>query len=114
MSLEKAEQALEIFQKRYNSQVIFYGPPGTSKTYTSTILAANTLKMRWNSRTAERETQPDHLTDPKTAYQEAQDYLSNEKERYALVQFHPSYTMRISFVGLKWIQIEIIKSLTKW
>ncbi|WP_317856247.1 McrB family protein [Chakrabartyella piscis] len=80
MSLSKANEAFEIFKNGYNKQVIFYGPPGTSKTYTSTILAAKTLAMH------------DAFAPKLDTYEAAQEYLDGHQDCYKIVQFHPSYT----------------------
>ena len=37
------EKVIKIFEKGWNKQVILYGPPGTSKTYSATIIAARIL-----------------------------------------------------------------------
>ena len=37
------EKVIEIFKNGWNKQVILYGPPGTSKTYSATIIAAKLL-----------------------------------------------------------------------
>ena len=37
------EKVIKIFEKGWNKQVILYGPPGTSKTYSATIIAARFL-----------------------------------------------------------------------
>ena len=36
-------EVLEIFKNGWNKQVILYGPPGTSKTYSATEIAAKFL-----------------------------------------------------------------------
>lgn len=45
--MSEVNKVLEIFNKNYNRQVILYGPPGTSKTYSSTLIAANFYRIRW-------------------------------------------------------------------
>lgn len=70
------EKVIEIFDKGWNRQVILYGPPGTSKTYSATIIAAKMLGY------------------DKDDYDGAKDYLekSEIKGRHKIVQFHPSYS----------------------
>ncbi len=43
MSDTVIKEVLKIFNNEWNKQVILYGPPGTSKTYSSTIIAAAML-----------------------------------------------------------------------
>lgn len=70
---------LDIFNNNYNKQVILYGPPGTSKTYSSTIIAAKFLS--------------EDRTEQILEYDKALDKLQSDdiKERFKIVQFHPSY-----------------------
>ena len=76
-----AEKVLEIFNKGWNKQVILYGPPGTSKTYSATIIAAKLLGM------------PDDKKpeDKKDEFGKAEEFLKGNPQ-YKLVQFHPSYS----------------------
>lgn len=43
MQNEEITEVLKIFNNGWNKQVILYGPPGTSKTYSATIIAAELL-----------------------------------------------------------------------
>ena len=43
MMQNATEEVFKIFENDWNKQVILYGPPGTSKTYSSTIIAARLL-----------------------------------------------------------------------
>lgn len=70
------DKVLRIFEKGYSKQVILYGPPGTSKTYSSTMIAA-----KWLSE------EPEKIKSMGNADNE----LESKKEYYNLVQFHPSY-----------------------
>ena len=74
------EKVIEIFKNGWNKQVILYGPPGTSKTYSATIIAAKLLAgSDW--------------VDTQNPYNSAQKLLKNEyKDNYKIVQFHPSYS----------------------
>jgi 5-methylcytosine-specific restriction endonuclease McrBC GTP-binding regulatory subunit McrB len=82
------DKVIEIFEKGYNKQVILYGPPGTSKTYSSTIIAAKILGYVEDD---DKEAKEDDKK-AKDIYKEAKKYLENEaKERFEIVQFHPSY-----------------------
>ncbi len=79
MSKDVVEKVLDIFENDWNKQVILYGPPGTSKTYSSKIIAAKFLAERNGDN-----------TEIKTI-QDAEDYLKNNPY-YKIVQFHPSYS----------------------
>ena len=72
------DEVLKIFKNGWNRQVILYGPPGTSKTYSSTIIAAAMLDGSFD-------------TKAENAYDNASDVLK-DNERYKFVQFHPSYS----------------------
>ncbi len=74
----EVEKILEIFGNNYNGQVILYGPPGTSKTYSAKIIAANLIKDK----------EPNELI---TKIEDAEKILKENKEKFMLVQFHPSY-----------------------
>ena len=80
------EKVIEIFKNGWNKQVILYGPPGTSKTYSATIIAARFLagSDRWDEEKQLEE----------NSYKLAKRLLNdnNIKARYKIVQFHPSYS----------------------
>lgn len=80
------EKVIKIFEKGWNKQVILYGPPGTSKTYSATIIAARFLagSDRWDEEKQLEE----------NSYKLAKRLLNdnNIKARYKIVQFHPSYS----------------------
>lgn len=80
------EKVIKIFEKGWNKQVILYGPPGTSKTYSATIIAARFLagSDRWDEEKQLEE----------NPYKLAKRLLNdnNIKARYKIVQFHPSYS----------------------
>ena len=80
------EKVIEIFKNGWNKQVILYGPPGTSKTYSATIIAARFLagSDRWDEEKQLEE----------NSYKLAKRLLNdnNIKARYKNVQFHPSYS----------------------
>ena len=67
------DEVFNIFSNVWNKQVILYGPPGTSKTYSAIIIAANMLDYSGKN------------------YEEASKHLENCKN-FKLVQFHPSYS----------------------
>lgn len=74
------EKVIKIFEKGWNKQVILYGPPGTSKTYSATIIAARFLAGS-------------DCVDPQNPYNSAQELLKKKyKDNYKIVQFHPSYS----------------------
>ena len=73
------DEVLKIFKNGWNRQVILYGPPGTSKTYSSTIIAAAMLDAKY----AEKESK---------TYEDASKVLKDTADRYKFVQFHPSYS----------------------
>lgn len=78
------DEVLSIFKNDWNKQVILYGPPGTSKTYSSTIIAAKFLAEK-NGRVN---------LDDLNYIKNAEEYLEKCKKsnKYKIVQFHPSYT----------------------
>lgn len=109
---EKVKEIMQIFNggkfdKAYNRQVILEGPPGTSKTYISKIVAAKLLGYDGDDYKGAK----DYLEGPpetsKTCISEIvaekpleydgddnkdeKKYLE-KKERFELIQFHPSYT----------------------
>lgn len=73
------DEVLKIFKNGWNKQVILYGPPGTSKTYSAIEIAAKFL--------AEKNGDKDVNT-----HEECEDYLKNKSELYKVIQFHPSYS----------------------
>ena len=73
-------EVLNIFRNGWNKQVILYGPPGTSKTYSSTLIAASMLAKTEEER-----------AEFAVNYKKAKEYLKDNKA-YKLVQFHPSYS----------------------
>lgn len=76
MSENVIKDVCDIFKNNWNRQVILYGPPGTSKTYSATIIAAKVLGFTEDN------------------YDKAKKYLEevDVKDRFKLVQFHPSYS----------------------
>lgn len=106
---------LDIFNNDWNKQVILYGPPGTSKTYSATIIAAAML-------TKEKEGKGVFGKISK-ALEDIADFLSEEEKKklndnkndlytissiylkhcdnYKLVQFHPSYSYEDFVRGIK-------------
>ena len=79
----KVKDVLNIFNNGYNRQVILYGPPGTSKTHISTLIAYNFLA---------KNSDPDSID---TDIDKANEYLKDKNgdyiKYYKIVQFHPSY-----------------------
>lgn len=88
--MSEVNKVLEIFNKNYNRQVILYGPPGTSKTYSSTLIAANFLQNKIGS-------------EVDLNIEEANKYLKDEcqKGHFELIQFHPSYNYEDFVRGIK-------------
>lgn len=84
--LNPVDKVLKIFEKGYSKQIILYGPPGTSKTYSSTMIAA-----KWLS---------EHPKNIKSI-EDADNELRSKKEFYKLVQFHPSYNYDDFVRGIK-------------
>lgn len=74
------DEVLKIFKNGWNKQVILYGPPGTSKTYSATEIAAKFL--------ASFETKPRNLEN----HAQCEKYLENKTDQYKVIQFHPSYS----------------------
>lgn len=75
------EEVLEIFNNGWNKQVILYGPPGTSKTYSATEIAAKFL-AKYD--TAEKPNLESHVG--------CEEYLNKKSDQYKVIQFHPSYS----------------------
>ena len=109
MSNTVIKDVLKIFNKKWNQQVILYGPPGTSKTYSSTIIAAamlcgvkfseEDLKSEDSMEAKIRERLVGKLQEQKKSVEEnaslyelASEFLKTRKKDYKLVQFHPSYS----------------------
>lgn len=88
-------EVLNIFKKGWNKQVILYGPPGTSKTYSATEIAAKFLAGNeeedsdlWNWATDIIDSERDG--DGKF-HKLCEKYLENNP-RFKVIQFHPSYS----------------------
>ena len=80
------KSVMDIFKNDWNKQVILYGPPGTSKTYSSTIIAGRLLGAGDN---ADYDACKNHLDKVEV------------KDRFKLVQFHPSYCYEDFVRGIK-------------
>ena len=80
------DKVLEIFENGWNKQVILYGPPGTSKTYSATEIAARFLANRKNELHKLKEEGSDEIS-----HEKCEEYLENN-ESYKVIQFHPSYS----------------------
>lgn len=92
------KDVLKIFTNEWNKQVILYGPPGTSKTYSATIIAAALLKG-----VCKEDIQDDvqetallqeifENKEEADVYAEAKKILNENEKKYKLIQFHPSYS----------------------
>lgn len=79
------ETVYDIFENDWSKQVILYGPPGTSKTYSAVIIAASFLAKK----NGENKIKIDEL---KISHKKSEKYLEEHKEQYKLIQFHPSYS----------------------
>lgn len=97
-------KVLEIFTNEWNKQIILYGPPGTSKTYSSTIIAAALLAgiEKANLATCKTDAELNKLIIEKIKstgftptkeklYDVCEEFLKDRKD-YKIVQFHPSYS----------------------
>lgn len=98
-------EVLKIFTNEWNKQVILYGPPGTSKTYSATIIAAamlagaekndlleNDIEIKLMDRIKGKLGDEEKANlNQKTLYELASEFLKNNRN-YKLVQFHPSYS----------------------
>lgn len=91
---DTVEKVFEIFKNGWNKQVILYGPPGTSKTYSSTIIAAKMLGYNGDDFKGSK----DHL-------------IKKAGERFKLVQFHPAYCYEDFVRGIK---VETVESQLKY
>lgn len=78
------DKVLKIFNNDWNKQVILYGPPGTSKTYSATEIAARFLAGK-------TEKSNPLEGDPKSFHERCEKYLA-ENPNYKVIQFHPSYS----------------------
>lgn len=93
-------EVLKIFNNEWNKQVILYGPPGTSKTYSSTIIAAAILAEVGEDAGAYsdeiikeklKEKLGSEDIEALSLYELASMFLK-DNANYKLVQFHPSYS----------------------
>lgn len=82
MEKNPVDEVLKIFKNGWNKQVILYGPPGTSKTYSAIEIAAKFL--------AEKDENADEET--VNTHERCEDYLKSKSEQYKVIQFHPSYS----------------------
>lgn len=82
MGKNPVDEVLKIFKNGWNKQVILYGPPGTSKTYSAIEIAAKFLAEK--DKNADKETVNTH--------ERCEDYLKDKSEQYKVIQFHPSYS----------------------
>lgn len=87
------EEVLKIFKNGWNKQVILYGPPGTSKTYSAIEIAARFLV---NAKVKEENEYKDKLKDAigkkaEDIHSICEKYLENESN-FKVIQFHPSYS----------------------
>lgn len=95
------DEVLDIFNNEWNRQVILYGPPGTSKTYSAVEIAAKFLAGKagintenWNHGRCKK-------------------YLAENNDRYKVVQFHPSYSYEDFVRGIK-VEVENGKSIPSY
>ena len=106
-------EVLKIFKNQWNKQVILYGPPGTSKTYSSTIIAA-ALIAGAGVEDADNDKKIYELLDVDSEldkadrgdlYKAASLYL--KKSPYCrIVQFHPSYSYEDFVRGITVVPVE--------
>lgn len=83
------DEVLDIFNHEWNRQVILYGPPGTSKTYSAVEIAAKFLAGKDGQNTKEWD------------HNKCKEYLEKHSDRYKVVQFHPSYSYEDFVRGIK-------------
>ena len=74
------KEALNIFLNDWSKQIILYGPPGTSKTYSAVMIAARFLAQK------------NGVSIPLDTYQKCEEYLRDKDDQYKVIQFHPSYS----------------------
>ena len=87
------KEALNIFRNGWKKQLVLYGPPGTSKTYSATIIAAKFL--------AEKTEGSSFNLNELSDYEKAQSYLRKKTDQFRIVQFHPSYSYEDFVRGIK-------------
>ncbi len=88
-------EVLNIFKNGWNKQVILYGPPGTSKTYSATEIAAKFLAGNEND-DGDLGDWAEKIRDSKRNgdgefHKLCEKYLENNP-RFKVIQFHPSYS----------------------
>ena len=78
------DEVMKIFTNEWNKQVILYGPPGTSKTYSAIEIAAKFLD---DGSLKGKEKEP-------SFHEMCEKFLKDmeNENRFKLVQFHPSYS----------------------
>ena len=92
------KNVLKIFTNEWNKQVILYGPPGTSKKYSATIIDAALLKGVSKDTIQDNMEETDLLKkifeteEEAEVYAEAKKILNENEKKYTLIQFHPSYS----------------------
>lgn len=101
---QTVKDALDIFRNKWNQQIILYGPPGTSKTYSAKIIAAMFLlentdlsktKLKDEIKKIKEKIDNNKIDNNKIINDEdANTILACDefKNRFKLIQFHPSYT----------------------
>lgn len=112
------EEVLKIFENGWNKQVILYGPPGTSKTYSATEIAAIFLAKHdkedndgaqkviaaWDKELKKQNSSEGDDSTADTAESNfhalCEKYLENNN-KHKVIQFHPSYSYEDFVRGLE-------------
>ena len=80
---DTVSEVLKIFNNNWNKQVILYGPPGTSKTYSATIIAAAKLVGA-----SSKDDIPERIIDALVKINTNNTNRLNEEEKVVLAKFN--------------------------
>ena len=87
--VDTVKEGFKILSNGWSKQIILYGPPGTSKTYSAAIIAAKLLLEKGKKATHEL---LQIKNKPSITHDDAEKVLKAYEGQYRMVQFHPAYT----------------------